>query len=167
LPEYMVPGVYVGVEKLPLTANGKVDRKRLPEPEQSNLVHHAEGELPRNPIETAIAATIAEVLGVRSVTIRDDFFQLGGDSLLATRTVSRLRSMFAVDLPLRAIFDAPTTADLAQRILEIYASQFDNSQQADSLLESLERMSESEVVVALEDHNGTRTATTDITAGKL
>ncbi|RYZ36976.1 MAG: non-ribosomal peptide synthetase, partial [Myxococcaceae bacterium] len=114
LPEYMVPGTVVVLEALPLNANGKVDRKALPEPEapQSGSTYEA----PRTELEASLAAIWAEVLRVPRVGVKDDFFALGGHSLLATQVVSRVRAETGAELPLRALFEAPTVEALAKRL---------------------------------------------------
>ncbi len=114
LPEYMVPGAFVVLEQLPLTANGKVDRAALPEADASGAAH---GYVPpRTPLEERLAAIWAEVLGVERVGADDGFFDLGGHSLMATRVVARVREELRVELPLRALFEAPTVARLAPRV---------------------------------------------------
>ncbi|MFP2934630.1 condensation domain-containing protein, partial [Pyxidicoccus sp. 3LG] len=115
LPEYMVPSALVLLEALPLTTNGKVDRKALPVPELRTV--QAESFVaPRTPTEQRLASLWTEVLGVERVGVADSFFELGGHSLLATRLVSRIRSAFQVELPVRALFEASTLAALAQRL---------------------------------------------------
>ncbi|HEX7243516.1 MAG TPA: amino acid adenylation domain-containing protein, partial [Longimicrobiaceae bacterium] len=115
LPEYMVPGGLVVLDAFPLTPNGKVDRRalaRMEAPAGGGDVHVA----PRGATEEALARVWAEVLGVERVGAHDDFFELGGHSLLATRVVSRVREALEVELPLRALFEAPTVAGLAPRV---------------------------------------------------
>ncbi|MCP3142127.1 non-ribosomal peptide synthase/polyketide synthase [Pyxidicoccus sp. QH1ED-7-1] len=112
LPEYMVPSAFMLLEALPLTPNGKVDRGALPEPEQQRA-QGTEYVAPREGTEARLAALFAEVLAVEKVGARDDFFELGGHSLMATRLISRIRSAFDVELPLRALFEAPSVAALA------------------------------------------------------
>ncbi len=123
LPEYMIPAVFVVLDTLPLTASGKVNRRALPPPDAGApgaLGASAGGPraAPRGPVEEALAGIYAEVLRIplESVGAHDDFFELGGHSLLATQVASRLRASFAVDLPLRALFEAPTVAELGARI---------------------------------------------------
>ncbi|NOK32233.1 amino acid adenylation domain-containing protein [Corallococcus exercitus] len=114
LPEYMVPGTVVVLEALPLNANGKVDRKALPEPEA--LTSGNTYEAPRTELEATLAAIWAQVLRVPRVGVRDDFFALGGHSLLATQVVSRVRTETGAQLPLRALFEAPSVESLASRV---------------------------------------------------
>ncbi len=118
LPEYMVPNTFVVLESLPLTSNGKVDRRALPKPElDSKLLEKFVA--PRTPIEEILAQIWAQVLKVEQVGIDDNFFELGGHSLLATQLLSRIRNIFKVELPLRELFAAPTVADLAQKIEQL------------------------------------------------
>ncbi len=115
VPEHLVPSAFVLLAALPLNANGKIDRQALPAPEASVIearVHVA----PRGPVEQAIAAIFAETLRLGEVSAHDGFFELGGHSLLATQAIARVRAAFAVDLPLRALFEAPTPAELAERV---------------------------------------------------
>ncbi|WP_324789364.1 non-ribosomal peptide synthetase [Streptomyces sp. H51] len=113
LPEHMVPAVFVTMPELPLSGIGKVDRSALPAPDSARPELGTAFVAPRTKTERDIAAVWGEVLGVDSVGVRDDFFALGGHSLLATRVVSRLARDCGVEVPLRAVFEAPTVAGLA------------------------------------------------------
>src|SRR5258706_9126971 len=116
LPEYMIPGWYVLLEQMPLTANGKVNRRALPAPERSSTELDKEYVEPRTEAEEVLAAIMCEVLRIERVSINDNFFEMGGHSLLATQVISRIRKSFLVDMSLRTIFDAPTIAGLAELV---------------------------------------------------
>ncbi|HZI05051.1 MAG TPA: amino acid adenylation domain-containing protein, partial [Archangium sp.] len=115
LPEYMVPPAYVVLDAMPLSPNGKVDRKALPAPDGSPS-DKAGFEAPRTDTEVKLADIWRSLLGLERVGLSDDFFELGGHSLLATQVVVRIREAFHLELPLRELFDTPTLAGLAGRI---------------------------------------------------
>ncbi|HSK76672.1 MAG TPA: amino acid adenylation domain-containing protein, partial [Thermoanaerobaculia bacterium] len=117
LPGFMVPSALVWLDALPLTGNGKVDRRALAELPAGSEAREGAAP-PRTPVEEGIAAIWSEVLGAGAVSRDDDFFERGGHSLLATQVVSRLRETFAVELPLRDFFSFPRLADLAVRVEE-------------------------------------------------
>ncbi len=116
LPDYMLPTYCIRLDKLPLTPNGKVDRRVLPTFFHENIepAHDVVG--PRTETEKALAAIWSELLSVGHIGIHDDFFDLGGQSLVAIKAVSRIRDVFEVDLPLRNLFERPTVAGLAEII---------------------------------------------------
>ncbi|HTQ81481.1 MAG TPA: amino acid adenylation domain-containing protein, partial [Thermoanaerobaculia bacterium] len=116
LPEYMLPGAFVLLEALPLSPNGKVDRAALPDTEARSVSAGSAYLAPRGPVEEALVEIWSAVLGLSRVGVEDSFFELGGHSLLATQLVSRVRETFGVELPVRAVFEAPTVARLAQRL---------------------------------------------------
>ena len=113
VPEYMVPSVFMLLEQFPLTTNGKVDRKALPLPEQTDMRQGQDYVAPRNATEAAIAFIVAEVLGLERVGIHDNFFEIGGHSLLATQVIARVQDMLSVTVPLKGLFEQPTVAGLA------------------------------------------------------
>jgi amino acid adenylation domain-containing protein len=114
LPEYMVPGAIVVMGELPLTANGKLDRKALPAADGATLNEEKEFIAPRNVVEEMLASIWTEVLGIERLGINDNFFEIGGHSLLATQVVSRVREAFKTQIPLRTFFAGPTVAELAE-----------------------------------------------------
>jgi len=116
LPEYMIPSAFVLMKALPLTPNGKIDRRALPAPDSFHNKQKDKFVGPRTPTEAKLAAIWAEVLGVQESSINDNFFELGGHSLLATQIISRIRQAFAIELPLRHLFEAPTIASLSEII---------------------------------------------------
>lgn len=116
LPEYMVPAHFVTLDTLPLTPNAKLDRKALPIPDSSHIAQRTSLTQPRTETEKILVGIWAEVLGLEQVGIEDNFFDLGGHSMLAMRMVSRVCQEFSIELPLRELFAAPTIADLSLRI---------------------------------------------------
>ncbi|MBM3852642.1 MAG: amino acid adenylation domain-containing protein, partial [Verrucomicrobia bacterium] len=118
LPDYLVPAAVVVLETLPLNANGKVDRAALPPPDFAATADAETFAPPRTPTEEILAHLWARVLGADRVGVQDNFFSIGGHSLLATQLVTRIREAFGVELPLRAVFEAPAVASLAARIEE-------------------------------------------------
>ncbi|MFI8460812.1 amino acid adenylation domain-containing protein [Kitasatospora sp. NPDC085464] len=124
LPGYMVPSVVVVLDALPLTANGKIDKAALPHPGGGGDAT-GPGRAPQTPVEERLAELCAELLGTGPVGMDDDFFELGGHSLLATRFITRVRAEFAVDVPLRAFFEAPTLGELAVNVVALQAAAFD------------------------------------------
>ena len=118
LPLYMVPQAFVFLKSLPLTTNRKVDRNALPVPDLSGD-RRDRYVAPRNPIEEMLSQIWTQVLKLESVGIYDNFFEIGGHSLLATQVVSRIRSLFEVELPLRSLFAAATVAELADLVRQL------------------------------------------------
>lgn len=114
LPEYMLPSAVLEIEQLPLTPNGKVDRKALPVP---GAQAHALGDLkPQSEEEEILCGIFANLLHLEHIGIEANFFELGGHSLLATQLISRIRSIFGVELPVRTLFEAPTVVEITERI---------------------------------------------------
>ncbi|HEY0171187.1 MAG TPA: amino acid adenylation domain-containing protein, partial [Pyrinomonadaceae bacterium] len=154
LPEHMIPSSFVLLDELPLTANGKTDRRALsalPPPEaptrQESFVP------PRDELERQLAGVWEEVLKVEPVGVRDDFFDLGGHSLLATRVVSHVRERCGVELPLRAMFESPTVEGLALHVRTAGRAR-DEVGRLSSMLDRLEQLSEEEALALLESASG-------------
>ncbi len=136
LADYMVPSVFVLLDALPLTRNGKLDRKALPEP-QTVAQRTTQYVAPRNALEQTLANIWSEVLGVEQVGIHDNFFELGGHSLLAVQVIARVRIAFAVDLSLGALLGSQTIDLMAQDLEE-------------AIFRSIEALSESEAEYMLQ-----------------
>ena len=116
LPDFMVPTIFMALEAMPLTPNGKVDRKALPEPDASRPELEANYVAPRTPIEQQITDIWMQVLNVKRVGIYDNFFELGGYSLVGIQVVSRVRQALQVEILMSNLFELPTVADLAERV---------------------------------------------------
>ncbi|ASS74693.1 hypothetical protein CIG75_06710 [Tumebacillus algifaecis] len=113
LPIYMIPSAFVMLDAIPLTSNGKVDRKALPEPVITRTVEYV---APRTEAEEKMALIWSAVLGVEQVGVHDNFFDLGGHSLLATQLITRVRTTFSVELPVRSLFEVATIAELSAMV---------------------------------------------------
>jgi acyl carrier protein len=114
LPEYIIPTYFVHMESLPLTLNGKVDQRSLPMPDR---LKRGDGYIaPRNPLEKELSIYWTEVLGIEQIGVEDNFFEIGGHSLLATQLVFQIRDALQLEIPLRALFEQPTIAGMAQII---------------------------------------------------
>jgi amino acid adenylation domain-containing protein len=123
LPEYMAPAHFVFLDSIPLTTNGKVDRKALPAPSYEGVSAAREYVAPRTETEKALADIWAKLLKVERIGIHDDFFDLGGHSLMAMRAVSQIGEMYEVNLPLAVLLEAPTIAELAKKLHKEDANQ--------------------------------------------
>jgi amino acid adenylation domain-containing protein len=143
LPEYMVPSALVAIAALPLTPSGKLDRRALPTPDAERTELETIYTAPRTPTEETLVEIWAQVIGVERVGIHHNFFELGGHSLLATQLISRVRSEFRVELPLRRLFEYPTVAGLSLIISQQLAAQED-AEEMEQLLAELEQLSDGE-----------------------
>jgi len=119
LPDYMVPAAFVQISSLPMTHSGKIDRAALPVPGAENTIADQVYVAPRTPTEERLAAILSELLGIRQVSVNDNFFFLGGHSLLGTQLIARTRDAFGVELSLRTVFDFPTAAEISSVIEEM------------------------------------------------
>lgn len=116
LPAYMVPAIFVAVEALPLTPNGKLDTAALPAPNAENTLRDEAFIAPRTPVEERLSGTLSSLLALEQISVNDNFFLLGGHSLLGTQLIAQIRGAFGVDLGLRTLFDSPTIAQLSLEI---------------------------------------------------
>jgi amino acid adenylation domain-containing protein len=121
LPDYMIPSAFVSLDSMPLTASGKIDRLALPDPDTLHAGREAHYVAPRDEVEEEITRIWGELLGIERVGVFDDFFELGGHSLLATQVIMRVRRVYG-DVPLQAMFMAPTPAGLAEAVRETVAA---------------------------------------------
>lgn len=126
LPDYMLPALFVKLEQLPLTANGKVNRAALPEPTIETTLRDEDFVAPRSPIEQRLGNILCSLLTLGEVSVNDNFFLLGGHSLLGTQLIARIRSAFGVDLSLRTLFDTPTIAELSSEIERLIIARVEN-----------------------------------------
>ncbi|WP_460917114.1 phosphopantetheine-binding protein [Plantactinospora veratri] len=133
LPDYMVPGVFVPLEQIPLTPNGKLDRRALPTPARTVAEVDAAGYVaPQGPVEERIAEIWAELLDVDAGT-QTNFFTVGGHSILAVRLASRIQEEFEIDLPVRTVFERPTIARIAEAVEERIRAEIDELSESDLL----------------------------------
>jgi hypothetical protein len=142
LPDYMIPTAFVVLDELPLTASGKIDRRRLPQPNEERPELAESFVAPRTPIEQEVARIWEEVLRVRGVGVYDNFFALGGHSLLATRVISRVNESLQVEMPLRAMFEQPTVAGFAIAVAQHQAMTLQG--EAIQLIRELSEMTDEE-----------------------
>ncbi|QLE51261.1 amino acid adenylation domain-containing protein [Nostoc sp. C057] len=148
LPDYMIPAAFVFLEAFPLTPNAKINRRALPAPDISQRNLEVDFVPPRTSTEQELATIWVEVLKVKQVGIHDNFFELGGHSLLATQAISRLREAFSVDFPLRYLFENPTIAELAQKVIAQQIEQAENDALA-QILKEVDQLSDQEVTQEL------------------
>jgi acyl carrier protein len=141
----MVPSVFVLLDVLPLTPNGKVDRRVLPIPDQSRPDLENFFVAPRTEVEEILAQIWTDVLNLEKVGIHDNFFDLGGHSILATQVLSRVRGVFRMELPLRILFDNRTVRELANAITKLRGESV-ISEEIAATLRAIESLSEEETV---------------------
>jgi acyl carrier protein len=132
LPEYMVPTAFVCLDSLPLTSNGKVDRQALPVASASNTLQGEPQVAARTLVEKRVAATVAKLLHMQNVGASDNFFLLGGHSLLGTQLIASIRESFGVELSLRCLFKAPTVAELSAEIENLLVAKLEAMSEEDA-----------------------------------
>ena len=141
LPDYMIPSTFVIIDALPLTPSGKIDRLALPEPDMARPEQDVPFTAPRTPVEENLAEIWSDVLGLHEVGVYDDFFDLGGNSLLATQIVSRALTTFQTKVALRSLFQSPTIADMAVILVQNMAKKLESAD-IEKILADLEKLSD-------------------------
>jgi amino acid adenylation domain-containing protein len=154
LPDYMVPSAFVMLNAMPLTPNGKVDRRSLPDPGMAKPELDTPFVAPRTPVEEELAQIWGEVMGIDHVGIRDNFLELGGHSLKATQIISRVINRFRVELPVKSLLEAPTVAEMAAVIAEHKGKKLGQTEM-ESILTELESLTEEEAERLLGNQNET------------
>jgi len=150
LPDYMVPSAFVMLDTIPLTPNGKLDRKALPEPDKLRPQLDTWYAAPRSPTEEQLAGIWSQVLSLDRVGVHDNFFDLGGHSLAATRVVSRVIKQFQLEVPLQSLFQSPTVAEMAAVIAEHQGKKLDKKE-LNRILTEMESLSEAEASRLVEE----------------
>jgi acyl carrier protein len=145
----MVPSAFVTLETIPLTANGKVDRRALPRPDSAGVDADRTIEPPRGPVEAELAEMWRDLLRVENISVHDNFFELGGHSLLLIQISTRIQRVFQVELSLRTLFNVPTIAEMAMSISESQVAQEDPDEIA-RMIEELKGLSPAELAAYLE-----------------
>jgi acyl carrier protein len=139
LPAQMLPAFYTQLPSFPLTPNGKTDRKALPEPTANNLFPHTASRQPQTELEEAVLALVRAAVGVQTIGMDDNFFSIGGHSLLGTQFVMRARQAFGVKLTLRDLFETESVAEIARKIEELILADIESMSEEDALLQTQER----------------------------
>ena len=137
LPDYMIPAAFVQLDSMPLTSSGKVDRRALPAPDATNTLHDEVVAQPHTPTEERLVAIVAPLLGLEHISIDDNFFMLGGHSLLGTQVIAHVANAFGVDLSLRTLFSSPTIRQLSAEIERLIVARVEamSDEEARRLLE--------------------------------
>jgi acyl carrier protein len=154
LPEHMIPSIFVLLDDLPLAPNGKINRAALPDPGNSRPELDTAFVAPRTRVEQKLAQIWTEILSLDSVGVHDNFFDLGGHSLAATRVVSQVIKQFQLELPLQSLFQSPTVAEMAAVINHPQGKQL-GQQELDRILTELESISDEDAKRLLADPSGT------------
>lgn len=135
LPEYMIPAAFVKLEKMPLTSNGKIDRRALPDADIMRPETEGAYVAARTPLEEEVVEAWKEVLGLQRIGIHENFFEIGGHSLLATKVIILLRSRLGINLSLRLLFENPTVAGMATALMETLLEHTEEPALADMISE--------------------------------
>ncbi len=150
LPAYMIPVAFIPTDNWPVSPTGKIDRRKLPVPDNLFEADAADYVAPRTETEQKLAGIIGEVLDIPKVGVHESFFRLGGHSMQGTRVLSQIRDTFNVELPLRTIFENPTIEGIARAITEMQAVETDN-EKLESFLDEIENLSDDEISRLLDE----------------
>ncbi len=150
LPDYMIPALFMRLDEMPVDPSGKINRRLLPEADLSKIKAQTEYVAPRTPTEEKLCDMMKEVLQIERVGIKDNFFDLGGHSMMATQVVSRIRETFDVELSLRTLFENPTAEGIAQALIEA-ESETQDAETLDAMLSEIENLSDEEIEKLLND----------------
>lgn len=152
LPEYMIPSLFIQLEAMPLDPSGKINRRALPQPDQMRPELQVEFIAPRTETEIKLAGILRDILQIEKVGVLDNFFSLGGHSMMATQVVSRIRDLFNVDISLRAMFENPTIEGIAKLITMAEASEQDEHVLSE-MLDEIDNLSEEDIQRLLDEDN--------------
>jgi acyl carrier protein len=155
IPEYMIPSAFVCMDAIPQTPNGKTDRLRLPHPSHKRPTLDVSYAPPGTTLEKDLSRIWSDVLAINGVGVHDNFFDLGGDSLRATKVAVRIFKKLKVEVPLKTLFQAPTIAQLVMKIGENRAGTIDDAELT-KLLDQIESLSDEEVHGWLEQNRSAR-----------
>ena len=145
LPDYMIPARFVFLDELPMMSTGKINRGALPIPGSQEIKRRSPIVVPRTPLEMKLAEIWTQVLSIKEVDVNDNFFDLGGHSLAATRVISCVIKQFQIDIPLQSLFQSPTISNMAAVIAEHQGSQL-SEKKLTTILAELESLSDEEAV---------------------
>ncbi|HEX3076841.1 MAG TPA: phosphopantetheine-binding protein, partial [Lachnospiraceae bacterium] len=154
LPAYMVPSRFMFINEIPVLESGKLDRNSLPSIEDVRPDIDVEYVAPRNPMEETLAQIWSEILQIDRVGVYDNFFDLGGQSLMATQMISRIRSTLGMEIPLHVIFETTPTVEQTAIAIENYQIEQSQPEDLEKLLAEIEAMSEEEIAAMLGDIEG-------------
>jgi acyl carrier protein len=119
LPAFMVPAIFVRIDSMPLNSSGKVDRTALPPPSESNILRTHSYVAARKPIEVKVTSILADLVRMKEIGLNDNFFLMGGNSLLGAQVIAQVRDRFGIELSLLSLFDHPTAAELSSEIEQL------------------------------------------------
>ena len=154
LPDYMIPALIIFLDQFPFSPSGKVDRAKLPTPQNFRSGNEVEYVTPRNTQEEELTKICQDLLGLEKVGINDNFFEIGGHSLLATQFISRIRDLFKVEIQLRTLFEHPTIIEISEQISKQKQNGESDTERISRLLSKIDQLSKDEVLALLAEKKG-------------